>query len=403
MSRVVIVGAGPAGASLAYLLSNRGIDTTLIERRRDFTREFRGEVLMPSGIEALEQIGLASVLAGVPSQEQQDLNLYMNGKLTLSETLDPSTFQNRLPLAVSQAALLEAIVEVSAQSPSFKFERGVAVKELVLDGETVSGVLIRDDDGERVLQADLVIGADGRNSVVRKQMGVSNKHMNPPMDIVWCKLPCPENWQGVQAYAGRGHLLMAYHTWDDSLQLGWVILKDTFGDFRSQGIAAWLEEMANHVSPELAAHLATHQDAVQKPFLLSAVSDCVECWSKPGVLLIGDAAHTMSPVAGQGINLALRDTIVAANHLIPELSRTEVDPVSLNKAQHAIEEERMQEVEYIQALQAQPPKLLLSRAWWGEPLRRLAGLALSNRRIRLMAAKRAAVFPFGVVTVQLRV
>jgi 2-polyprenyl-6-methoxyphenol hydroxylase-like FAD-dependent oxidoreductase len=375
----------------------------LIERRRDFTREFRGEVLMPSGIEALEQIGLASVLAGVPSQEQQDLNLYMNGKLTLSETLDPSTFQNRLPLAVSQAALLEAIVEVSAQSPSFKFERGVAVKELVLDGETVSGVLIRDDDGERVLQADLVIGADGRNSVVRKQMGVSNKHMNPPMDIVWCKLPCPENWQGVQAYAGRGHLLMAYHTWDDSLQLGWVILKDTFGDFRSQGIAAWLEEMANHVSPELAAHLATHQDAVQKPFLLSAVSDCVECWSKPGVLLIGDAAHTMSPVAGQGINLALRDTIVAANHLIPELSRTEVDPVSLNKAQHAIEEERMQEVEYIQALQAQPPKLLLSRAWWGEPLRRLAGLALSNRRIRLMAAKRAAVFPFGVVTVQLRV
>ncbi|MFP6808835.1 MAG: FAD-dependent oxidoreductase [Pseudomonadales bacterium] len=403
MSRVVIVGAGPAGASLAYLLSNRGIDTTLIERRRDFTREFRGEVLMPSGIEALEQIGLASVLAGVPSQEQQDLNLYMNGKLTLSETLDPSTFQNRLPLAVSQAALLEAIVEVSAQSPSFKFERGVAVKELVLDGETVSGVLIRDDDGERVLQADLVIGADGRNSVVRKQMGVSNKHMNPPMDIVWCKLPCPENWQGVQAYAGRGHLLMAYHTWDDSLQLGWVILKDTFGDFRSQGIAAWLEEMANHVSPELAAHLATHQDAVQKPFLLSAVSDCVECWSKPGVLLIGDAAHTMSPVAGQGINLALRDTIVAANHLIPELSRTEVDPVSLNKAQHAIEEERMQEVEYIQALQAQPPKLLLSRAWWGEPLRRLAGLALSNRRIRLMAAKRAAVFPFGVVAVQLRV
>ena len=403
MSRVVIVGAVPAGASLAYVLSNRGIDTTLIERRRDFTREFRGEVLMPSGIEALEQIGLASVLAGVPSQEQQDLNLYMNGKLTLSETLDPSTFQNRLPLAVSQAALLEAIVEVSAQSPSFKFERGVAVKELVLDGETVSGVLIRDDDGERVLQADLVIGADGRNSVVRKQMGVSNKHMNPPMDIVWCKLPCPENWQGLQAYAGRGHLLMAYHTWDDSLQLGWVILKDTFGDFRSQGIAAWLEEMANHVSPELAAHLATHQDAVQKPFLLSAVSDCVECWSKPGVLLIGDAAHTMSPVAGQGINLALRDTIVAANHLIPELSRTEVDPVSLNKAQHAIEEERMQEVEYIQALQALPPKLLLSRAWWGEPLRRLAGLALSNRRIRLRVAKRAAVFPFGVVTVQLRV
>ena len=192
---------------------------------------------------------------------------------------------------------------------------------------------------------NLVIGADGRNSVVRKQMGVSSHHMSPPMDIVWCKLPCPENWQGVQAYAGRGHLLIAYHTWDGTLQLGWVILKGTFGDLRSKGIDAWVEELANHVSPDLAAHLRTHRDAAQKPFLLEAVSDRVESWSSPGVLLIGDAAHTMSPVAGQGVNIALRDAIVSANHLVPALLNPSSDQSSLTASLKAIENERLPEIE----------------------------------------------------------
>ena len=403
MSHVVIVGAGPAGVSLAYLLARRGIEVTLLERRRDFAREFRGEILLPTGIAALEQMGLQSQLAALPSYSPQTIDGYLNGRPFLNVSLDTGSVEDTLFMAVSQPALLEMLVGEASTSSSFNFIRGASVKELIRDDGRVAGVHIRTDDVEQTLQADLVVGADGRNSVVRKQAALPARQIGAPMDIVWCKLPCPDDWRGVRAYAGRGHLLIAYHTWDDTLQLGWVILKGTFGELRSRGIEQWVEEMANHVSPDFADHLRAHRDAVHKPFLLDVVSDCVERWSAPGALVIGDAAHTMSPVGGQGINTALRDAIVAANHLVPVLSEPDPNGDALTAALAAIEAERMPEIRQVQALQAQPPKLLLSHAWWGEPLRRIAGALLSKPAVQQRAAGRISIFLDGVTEVQLTV
>ena len=400
MSHVVIVGAGPAGASLAYMLVNRGVQVTLLERQKDFAREFRGEILMPSGIDVFDQMGLHTQLAAVPSYAFETIEIYMNRKPIISETFDAS-FPSFL--AVSQPALLEMLVSEAARSPLFRFERGVSMKDLLHDEDRVVGVQVKTDDGEQEIRADLVIGADGRSSSVRKHAGLKARRVSPPMDIVWCKLPCPDGLTGVRGFAGRGNLLVVYRTWDDTLQLGWVILKGTFGELRSRGIEQWVEEMAHQVSPDLAAHLRANLDAVQKPFMLSTASDCVERWSAPGVLVIGDAAHTMSPVGGQGVNIALRDAIVAANHLVPVLSESSPDPEQLDAALMAIESERMVEVRKIQSLQAQPPKLLLSRAWWGEPLRRVAGALLSSRRVRKRAGKRVSVFLHGVTEVRLSV
>ncbi len=403
MKNVVVVGAGPAGASIAYLLANRGIAVTLVERRRDFAREFRGEILMPSGIDALQQMGLGDALAQTDSHAAPDFTLYLNGKLILSENLNPEDFRGQPPLAISQPALLEAIVAKAEKLATFKFVRGVSVKELVEVNRAITGVTIREDNRDRFLPADLVIGADGRNSVVRKHLDHSVTEKSPPMDIVWCKLPCPDDWPGVKAYVGRGHLLVAYHTWDHTLQLGWVILKGTFGELRNKGIEAWIEELAHHVSPDFASHLKHHSDGAQKPFLLDTVSDCVDGWSEPGVLLIGDAAHTMSPVGGQGVNIALRDAVVAANYLVPILNNSSTSVAEITSALQSIEKERRIEVDYIQNLQAKPPKIVLSRAWWGEPIRRLAGVALGTPLIRRKAAQEVSAFPFGVRDVKLEV
>ncbi len=325
----------------------------------------------------------------------------MNARPVFS--LHTETLQDVRIQAVSQPGLLEMLVAEGAKSGRLTFVRGAALQELRRERGRVVGVRLRTEQGDEDISADLVIGTDGRNSAVRRLAEFSLGHASPPMDIVWCKLPCPADWQGVRAYVGRGHLLVAYRTWDGTLQLGWVILKGTFGELRQRGIENWIDEMADHVSADFAEHLRQHRERVEKPFLLDTVSDCVTTWSKPGVLLTGDAAHTMSPVGGQGINIALRDAIVAANHLVPIMQTQTLDPDALSHALAVIEQERMAEVAPIQALQAQPPKLVLSRAWWGEPLRRLAGRLLRSERLRQRIGARVSIFPFGVTQVDLQV
>ena len=403
MPRVLVVGGGPAGASLAFLLARRGIETTLIERQRDFAREFRGEVLMPSGLEAIDQMGLAAEFEGVETREMQNFELYMNAKRCVSVELEPDAVDGRLPAAVSQPGMLEMLVAEAGKHTCFELVRGASVMGVIWTGGRVSGVRIRSDGGERRVNADIVIGADGRASAVRKQTGMHVRHAEPPMDIVWGKLPCPPNFRGVRGYLGRGHLVIAYRSWDDQLQLGWVILKGTFGEIRGRGVEHWITEVAKLVTPDLAAHLRTHAYAGAKPFLLDSASDCVESWSKPGALVIGDAAHTMSPVGGQGLNVALRDAIVTANHLVPLLHAASLDTKALDKALVAIERERMAEIAPIQRLQAIPPRLVLNRAWWGEPLRNLLGHFVSTSFGQRIAMSRISIFTEGMTDVTLEV
>ena len=363
MSRVIIVGAGPGGASLAYLLARRGIDVTLFERQTDFAREFRGEVLLPGGLEPFKQMGLWQELNAVPHVTLRAVALYVNGARRARATFDPSTFGELTPRWTSQPALLEMLIAQCSRFPSFRFERGTPVRDLVRDGTRVVGVKL---EGGRELRGDLVVGADGRTSIVRRRSEVAVQHDPTPMDVVWCKLPIPDWFVSdphLRAYVGGGQLLITAPISREHMQIAWIIAKGKFGELRERGMADWLDRMAAHASLDLAEHLRHHRDSSVHPFLLSTVSDRVTHWSRPGVLLIGDAAHTMSPVGAQGLNLAIRDAIVAANHLVPAFDRGAA-PAVVDAASAQVEEERVPEVAEIQRLQALPPRLLLRDAWW---------------------------------------
>ena len=395
---VIVVGAGPAGAALAYLLARRGIATTLFERHTDFAREFRGEGLMPSGSDALAQMGLTSALDGLPQARVRALEVY-RGARRLVRADAPAA--DTLPRVVSQPALLEMLATEAARYPAFRLERGTTVRDLVWQDGRIVGVQADGIDGRRELRADLVVGTDGRASVVRARAGLVERRQPQAFDVVWCKVPLPDFLRGTaHAYLGRGHAALAFPSYDERLQLGWLIDKGAFGELRRRGVEEWVAEMRAHVSPDLAAHLGTHGRDITHPFLLDVVCGRVETWTRPGVLLLGDAAHAMSPVGAQGINVALRDALVAANHLVPAL----LGGAALDDAAHAVEVERLPEVATIQALQQRPPTILFGRTVWARlAIDRILPIAVRTGVAQRLFAAFFRRFAYGTAAVRLAV
>jgi 2-polyprenyl-6-methoxyphenol hydroxylase-like FAD-dependent oxidoreductase len=398
-AQVAIVGAGPAGALLAYLLSSRGIETLLIERQTDFSREFRGEILMPSGVRALQDAGFS--LENISTSVPDTLEGYLNGRRFLE--VDGASFGPFRPTAVSQPEMLEALVALAEGTGAFQLRRGNTLRGLVRDpdGAISLRLAVAGADHEETIRVPYVIGADGRNSIVRKRLDRPVQEKSTPLDVVWFKMPYPDSWSDarVRFEFGNGHLLVAVRAPDGLLQVAWVILKGTYGELRARGIDEWIEAMSGHADPELAAHLIENRDRFSRPFLLDVVTDRVLGWSGPSTLLIGDAAHTMSPVGAQGLNLALRDAIVAANVLVPAF-RSGGDP---DEAATRVEALRGREIDVIQRLAALPPRLVMGRSRLHDVGRRGVALLAGLVSTGLGRGRIASIFLDGVSTVRLTV
>jgi 2-polyprenyl-6-methoxyphenol hydroxylase-like FAD-dependent oxidoreductase len=350
-------------------------------------------------------MGLWDEFERVPQVALERVELYVNGRLGARVAFEATAFGRFAPRWVSQPGFLEMMVARAGAFPCFRLARGATARGLVEEAGRVVGVRVLDDAGERELRADLVVGADGRSSMVRRRAGFPERADPTPIDVVWCKVPLPD-WARTEkpfrGYLGHGHLLLAAPVYDDKLQMGWVIRKGSFGELKEHGMPVLLEEMARHVSPDLASHLRRHAHEAVEPFLLSTVSDRVLTWSRPGVLLMGDAAHTMSPVGAQGLNIALRDALVAANHLVPVLEGG-AKPEALDTAARAVEAERKPEIEAIQRLQAIGPRIVLSTSWWSGLVLRVLPILARSELLRGRQGRVLRRFAFGVTEVKLAV
>ncbi len=405
MAHVAIVGAGPGGAALAWLLARRGIGVTLIERQTDFDREFRGEVLMPSGIDAVRQMGLGDAFDALPHAAPRVLDLHINGRRVRRFTL-PEVI-GETPRMVSQPQMLEMLVARCAGFEGFTLLRGESVSELVeKDGRTV-GVRLA-GPAAREIRADLVVGADGRGSKVRRRAGLHDESDAELFDVVWFRLPMPDALRevggAVQVFVRPGQACLAFPTFDDRMQVGWIIEKGRFGDLRRRGTDAWLADVSSQIVGPLGDHVARSRDALERPFVLDVVCYLLQRWTAPGVLLIGDASHPMSPVGGQGLNIALRDAIVAANHLVPPLLAG-ADPAALDAACAAVQAERYPEVKEVERFQRIPPRFFFRGGFWVPIVLGLGSLVLrsplARRPRRLPAITRT--FLHGVREVRLEV
>lgn len=399
-TQVLVAGAGPAGALLAHLLSSRGVETLLVERAVDFQREFRGELMMPSGLAALRAAEVS--LDEVPTAAPGPFTLWLDGRRVLRVPAAPG---DASPLIVSQPHLLEHLASRAGQSGHCTFLRGAALRELQSKGGRVVGATLSSREGRLPVQSRFLVGADGRASVVRRKQRLRVSRRDTPMDVVWCKLPWPAHLAPgeAQAWLGAGRLVIALQAPDGLMQLAYVIRKGSYGALGGGDMEAWLRRIAQWVEPELGAHLRAHSGEFSRPFLLNAITDCVHDWATPGALLIGDAAHTMSPVGGQGLNIAMRDAVVAANHLVPAL-RGGASEFELDAAAGRVCAERRPEVDAVQRLAAWPPRLVMGSSPPHALVRRLLAL-VGGASTALPAPVRPFVRAFlhGITHVELRV
>ncbi|MDC0569861.1 FAD-dependent monooxygenase [Gammaproteobacteria bacterium] len=355
---VAIIGGGPGGATLANILASRGVSTVLVERQKDFSKEFRGEGLMPSGNEVLEQIGFN--LDDVDYRKVEEINLFYKGELEANPEID---FLKRGELRwVSQPQLLEKLIEKASSFDNFIFYRGYKAQDLIYSEDRVDGVLITDGNDEVSIKAKVVIGFDGRTSMVRRKLKFEVKEYKLQPDVLWFKIPYPKKFlPGSQAFFSLfpKSFLVAVPVYDEKLQVGWIIPAGSYGELRKKGQEKWIQYIKEKSPKGFADHLQKCLDEklISDPFILKMTLDRVKKWHKKGALLLGDAAHTMNAVGGQGLNIALRDAVVCANHLIP-LMNGNPSTASLDNAFDAIEKERISEVRQVQEIQSRPPKFI---------------------------------------------
>jgi 2-polyprenyl-6-methoxyphenol hydroxylase-like FAD-dependent oxidoreductase len=350
MSQVVIIGAGPAGSTLAMLLAQRGVNVTLVEASRSFRRIFRGEALMPSGLDAITQMGLADVVKQIPHRALDAWAFYLEKRL-LFRVDEPFESGGQPCTLISQPAFLEAVLANASQHPNFQFIPGVALQELVWNDERVTGVKLSDG---QVIPADLVIGADGRHSTVRQQAQLSLQEDPQDFDILWFKLPSSPELEQELAQQNIFYSMVYgrnafgwFQGSEGNLQLGWSLHRQ---DSVAWQQLDWAKALAAASPDWLAPHFQSQKDALERPLLLSIIVGRAPSWHRPGLLILGDAAHPMSPIRAQGINMALRDAIVAANHLAP-FFQSPSDGDTLDHVLPLIQAEREPEIINIQRLQ----------------------------------------------------
>jgi 2-polyprenyl-6-methoxyphenol hydroxylase-like FAD-dependent oxidoreductase len=340
-----VAGGGPAGMMAGFLLARAGIDVVVLEKHADFLRDFRGDTVHPSTLDVIGELGLLDEFLKRPHTEVRELTGVVGG--TTVPVADFSHLGTRCKFIVlmPQWDFLDFLAEHGRCYPTFRVLMRAEVTDLIEDGGAIAGVRATTPDGPLEVRARLVVGADGRHSVVRQRAGFVVDDLGAPIDVLWMRLP--RRSDDVGAAFGRfeaGHILVMLDR-GDYWQCAYVIAKGGFEDLEQRGLP-FLRESIVTVAPMLRDRIDALRswDDVK---LLTVTVDRLRRWYRPGLLCIGDAAHAMSPVGGVGINLAIQDAVAAANLLTAPLRAGTLTEGALAQVQRR----RMLPIRLTQAMQ----------------------------------------------------
>jgi 2-polyprenyl-6-methoxyphenol hydroxylase-like FAD-dependent oxidoreductase len=330
-TRCVIAGGGPAGMVCGYLLARAGIDVIVLEKHADFFRDFRGDTVHPSTLQAIYELGLLDEFLKLPHEEVRHLHGEIGDRqFTIGDFTHLPTHCKFIVL-MPQWDLLNFFAKKARAFPNFQLLMQTKAVSLIEGGGEVRGLRAQAPESELEIRADLVIGADGRHSTIRDAAGFVPREFGVPIDVLWMRLPleASDPTEPVARFGAGKFFVMLYR--GDYWQCALVVPKGDFDRIRDAGIDAFRARLAS-----IAGFAADRVNAI-KSFddvsLLTVTVDRLRQWARPGLLCIGDAAHAMSPVGGVGINLAVQDAIATANLLWRPLKSGRPTLDELNKVQ----------------------------------------------------------------------
>ncbi len=326
-----IVGGGPAGVMLGYLLARAGVEVLVLEKHADFFRDFRGDTVHPSTLELMYELGLLEDFLKLPHQRVTSVTARVGDLDFRAADFRHLPTRCKFVALMPQWDFLNFLSDRAKRLPGFQLRMQCEGTGLLRDGSTIVGVEARSAQGPMYIQADLVVGCDGRHSTVRQAAGLELEHYGVPIDVLWFRISRragdPEQLAGNINY---GKALIVINRGDYS-QAGLIIPKGSFEQIQRNGMEAFRDSIAR-IAPYLSdrVHELQSWDQIK---LLTVQINRLRQWHLPGLLCIGDSAHAMSPAGGVGINLAIQDAVAAANMLAEPLRARRVTEGHLARLQ----------------------------------------------------------------------
>jgi 2-polyprenyl-6-methoxyphenol hydroxylase-like FAD-dependent oxidoreductase len=308
-----IVGGGPAGVMLGYLLARAGVEVTILEKHRDFFRDFRGDTVHPSTLELLYELNLLEEFLEQPHQKVTSVGVKVGDFAFEVANFGHLRTRCRFAVIMPQWDFLNFLAEEGKKYSNFHLRMEHEAVDLVYEHERVRGVLVRTSNGTEQIGADLVIACDGRHSIIRAAGHLPVRELGVPIDVLWFRISRrKDDHEQVLGNIDFGKMLVLINR-NEYFQAGLIIPKNSFEQIKQKGLEAFRQDISQ-IAPFLRDRLGELRDWEQVQ-LLSVRINRLKRWHRPGLLCIGDAAHAMSPVFGIGINLAIQDAVAAANVL----------------------------------------------------------------------------------------
>lgn len=327
-----IIGGGPAGIMLGFLLARAGVPVTVLEKHKDFFRDFRGDTIHPSTLELLHELGLLDKFLEIRHSKMTKASGCVGDyNVTMADFSHLPTRAKYIAL-MPQWDFLDFLASEAAKFPAFTLRMSWEVVDLLQSNGVTTGVIARTPEGTVEIPATLTVGCDGRHATSRQAAHLPLIETGVPIDILWLRIPRhdsdPEN---VLGYVNYGRLIVLINR-IDYFQVAYLIAKGTFPQLQQAGLKDFQDSIARIV-PFLTDRV-DQIDSWDKVKLLTVQVNRLTQWSSPGLLCIGDAAHAMSPVGGIGINIALQDAVATANILSEALRSHSLTPHRLQQVQH---------------------------------------------------------------------